>query len=171
MSPRGYVFHAEMSAIADAARKGDGVVRVGLSGTRNLDEYGREAIENVLDALDWFAQSQGVEVEIVQGGCVGADAYAGERARMRSFRVHTILPVDRSRVPANWSSWSTSHEEGGVYRERNKKIVRRAAIVFVVADYPEDHGKSRRSGTWMTARMAKEAMKPMWTCVQHQDEE
>lgn len=163
-------FHSVLREVSEQARKDDGVVRIGITGTRNLDATGREALTNLMAVLGIWCAREGLECEVIQGGCIGADAWAGEQAASCGFRVHTILPEDRSRVTANWTSWTTSHEEGGTYRERNKRIVQRAAMLFVVADYPEDHGRSKRSGTWATARMAAEAMKPLWRCVQHDDD-
>ena len=165
---RGETFQAMMEWAYERAVKGDGIVRVGFTGTRQLNDDGREAIRAMLTAMRMMAERMpDATLEVVQGGCVGADAFVGKEAHDLGFRVHTILPDDRSQVATDWDEWSDSHEAGGGYRERNKRIVLRSALLFAVADYPERDGHSRRSGSWMTVRMAREAMLPMWLYVQH----
>jgi hypothetical protein len=151
----------------DQALKGEGVVRIGVTGTRRLNAKGRNGLTNLMIALAAWKGRYGVEIEIVQGGCVGADEYAAFKAKAHDLQVHTILPEDRRQVSPAWESVTDTWELGGDYRERNKKIVLRAGALFVCADYPEDDAHSRRSGTWMTARMAREAMKPYWRLIQH----
>lgn len=162
-------------ALFEKAANGDGVVHLGFTGTRNLSAFGKEAIVDTIRGFAEFCDLTGVRLEIVHGGCVGADTFAGESGLIFSgagapIDVHTCLPEDMSRVPADWRMKCHTYEHvPGGYRARNKAIVRRADVLFGVADYPEHHGRSKRSGTWMTIRIGREAQKPVMVLVQHDD--
>jgi len=169
---------AMLAELFREAKARDGVLHLGFTGTRHLNEIGREAIANTIWAFAGWAAKEGVRLEVVHGGCVGADAFAGQTGLIYSGAfpggtdVHAVIPADMRQVPADWRQHCHTYEvmpEGSSYRDRNKRIVRRAQVLFAVADYPEDHGKSRRSGTWMTVRIAQEANIPIFSCIQHDD--
>jgi hypothetical protein len=61
--------------------------------------------------------------------------------------------------------------EGTDYRDRNTEIVRRSNQLFYCADYPENHGKSRRSGTWMTKRIAEQTGIPVNGIILNNEEQ
>ena len=160
--------------ISDAvrrARAADGTLHVGFTGTRALNEDGREAIAKTLLFFRQLTDLHGLTLEVVHGGCVGADAFVGQTALIYGADVHCCLPEDMSRVPATWRlNCHTYQEVPGSYRNRNKAIVRRSQLLFAVADYPEHHGKSGRGcGTWMTIRMGREANIPTFVCIQHEE--
>lgn len=152
----------------------DKTLRVGFTGTRNLNGDGEEAVVELIESCTLWGGPVGLAnngLELVHGACVGADAYASWTAHEAQWAVHAVLPEDKSRVDPEWRRWATSWEEGGIYRVRNKKIVQRADVLFVLADYPERHPKSRRSGTWQTCRMAKERDIPVKVMVQHDEDD
>jgi len=166
-----------LALLLGEAQRGDGVLRVGFTGTRHLEESGREALLFTVRGLSEACQLAGLELEVIQGGCVGADTFVANAASLLAalfapVTVHTVLPEDMSRVPPEWRSHCHTYETvTGPYRNRNKAIVKRARCLFGVADYPEEHGKSRRSGTWMTIRMGQEANIPTLVMIQHEEAE
>lgn len=165
--------------MANHALAHDRVLRVGFTGTRRLDAVGEEAILGTLVGIAKFCKDHGLELEVTQGGCVGTDTFAAKVAMELTtvddpplVTVHTILPEDMSRVPREWRLLCHTYESvPGTYRDRNKAVVKRVQCLFGVADYPEEHGKSRRSGTWMTVRMGREANIPVMVLIQHEDAE
>lgn len=165
--------------IAAHALRTDRVLHVGFTGTRHLGEFGEEAILGTLVGIAKFCKGHDLELEVVQGGCVGTDTFVAEVAMHLTtvddpprVTVHTILPEDMSRVPREWRSLCHTYESvPGAYRERNKAVVRRVQCLFGIADYPEAHGKSRRSGTWQTIRLGREANIPVMVLIQHEDED
>jgi hypothetical protein len=144
---------------------------VGFTGTRSLwpAEYQR--------VLEWLDQQVTQEPDgWVTGACKGFDAFVGIQGVRRYQRIpHRVyVPRDTSQVdrwwlggefrqlvsPTNRGSAATPivvHENAGDYRQRNQRIVFMSDRILAVAAYPEDHGRSRRSGTWMTVRMARKA--------------
>ena len=157
--------------VMSATREGgDNTIRVGFPGTRHIEADGVAAVSAAVRGLVQIAGLTGCSVEVSTGGCVGTDHRAMMEAHWAGFTVHTILPANRKLVPDDWQDFSTTWEEGGEYRARNKALVRRVSGLFVVADYPEQHPKSRRSGTWMTWRLGREAMKPMALMIQHDED-
>lgn len=139
---------------------------VGFTGTRHCEKLQVERDLNL--KFDWFVDAR----RFVTGACVGFDAYAGWWL-MRAFPdegvTHTILvPSNKSQVDYWWLRDSTRHfivaagvnleviemPEGSSYKDRNQEIVNLSDFLFYYAEYPEKHGRSLRSGTWQTVRMA-----------------
>lgn len=104
----------------------------------------------------------------VTGGCRGWDAFVGRYLALTyPTKTHiVVVPANRSQVDPWWLEFDLGTilvlymDEGTDYKDRNKEIVRRSEYVFYCADYPEAHGKSRRSGTWQTKRLAEAALVP-----------
>jgi hypothetical protein len=108
------------------------------------------------------------------GACVGGDAFIGRW--LHEHRPHAehvvIVPADRSRVDPWWESvlgapvTVIEMPEGSTYEDRNARLVAEASAVFAFPAYPEDDPRSRRSGTWQTARMARRSGNfSAWHCV------
>lgn len=133
---------------------------IGCTGTRHLDDAGRNLIVDALSELDPHTD------RLVVGGCVGADAYIGAVAKALGLPVHVVLPADRKLVDPHWRAYADSWEEGGVYRQRNQRIVDLADYVFAFPNYPEAEDNPH-SGTWMTVRMARRAKKLAYLKPQH----
>lgn len=81
---------------------------------------------------------------------------------------HVIIPADRSQV-AEWWKYDNAAEpwpiieymsDGTTYKQRNQKIVNTVDRLIGFPEYPEEHPRSLRSGTWQTIRMAKKALIP-----------
>lgn len=136
-------------------------MRYGFTGTRSLDDDGRALIDN---ALLMVADGQ----EFTTGSCVGVDAYVG---RILTFiypraKHRVVVPANRKQVDYWWhpiEQWAEKGIDltvelmpiGTSFRERNERIVDYTDELIVFASHPESHGKSRRSGTWMTKRIAE----------------
>lgn len=114
----------------------------------------------------------------VTGGCRGWDAFIGRYLAMRfPLKTHlVVVPANRSQVDPWWFEFDLGTilvyymDEGTDYKDRNKEIVRRSDHLFYCADYPEDHGKSARSGTWQTVRLGRGADIPVDGIVLNSEE-
>lgn len=137
-------------------------MRVGVTGTRDLDKTGRDNIVAALAAL----MGEGVEA-IVVGGCVGADAWAGATAKRLGFWVKVILPENQKELDPAWESYADEADGPYPYRERNQRIVDEVTLMLAFPALPEQHPKSLRSGTWMTIRMAHRRAIPVRVFTQH----
>lgn len=130
---------------------------VGFTGTRNVPTAMLPRIRRIVEALP---EGTGV----VTGGCVGVDAIVARVANQRGLHVHTVLPADRSRVDRAWADHCSTYEEmpaGTDYRARNTRIVELSDEIIAIPEAPEHDPRSRRSGTWMTVRIARRAGKPV----------
>jgi hypothetical protein len=109
--------------------------------------------------------------QYITGGCVGGDSFIGQWfALHKPDAQHTVfVPEDRSQVDAWWLGSLYRHKveaiivsglAPAVYRARNTRMVNQLTepedVLHYIADYPEAHGKSTRSGTWMTVRIARQ---------------
>lgn len=119
--------------------------------------------------------------EFITGGCVGFDAIMGATlARwptLREARHVVIVPADRSRVDPWWQDPDLDGRvtviempDGSSYRERDQAIVDRADELFYVAHRHERHGSQKRSGTWLTVRLARQKGIPLRGIVMKDEE-
>lgn len=129
---------------------------VGLSGTRRpLTRAEQDRVREIVLALP-------MGTRIVHGACVGLDAFVGMIATRHGYRVHAVVPSDRSRVDSLWQFHCTTYEEmpeGTDYRDRNQRIVLQSDKLIAIPDHDEHAPESRRSGTWQTFRLARKARK------------
>jgi predicted Rossmann fold nucleotide-binding protein DprA/Smf involved in DNA uptake len=142
---------------------GQGWTGVGWTGSRRITDDAKRHVDAALEKLH-------SAVWIITGGCVGTDAYVAKKAHALGLHVHTILPADRSRVDPHWREHCTTYEEmppGTTYPDRNARIVVLATCdLFAVPEFPEHAGKSLRSGTWQTVRLARQAWKQVHVHIQ-----
>ena len=151
---------------------------LGTTGTRNIsllqyEQYATfllsEEMESFFDQFDGF----------VSGGCVGWDALFGEAmaASYANARRHVIVvPANRTQLDPWWNKYLddidfefVEMEPGTTYKQRNKMIVNLSEQIYYCADWPEEHGKSTRSGTWQTVRLARAAAMPVSGFVIHRE--
>jgi predicted Rossmann fold nucleotide-binding protein DprA/Smf involved in DNA uptake len=128
---------------------------VGFTGTRSANHRDAGKIADILAELS-------PDSTVVTGACVGVDMFVAAIARRLGMKVHTVVPADRSRVGRLWRQNCTTFEEmppGTDYRDRNERIVALSDRVIAIPEAPEDAPESRRSGTWMTVRIARRAGK------------
>lgn len=134
-------------------------MRAGFTGTRYIEDVSAQQ-DAVQELLDRAAADCG---EFTTGACIGFDAFAGlylyTHYRSRHEKHRVIQPANRSRVAVWWSSYPNVEvidmPPGTDYRARNSRILDFSDVLYAVADYPELHPRSKRSGTWMTIRIAR----------------
>lgn len=129
---------------------------VGFSGSRR--PLTRAHQDRVRQAVLSLAQG----TLVVTGACVGLDAFVAEVAFKAGYRVKTIVPADRKAVDPNWREHCHEFEEmpeGTDYKARNARIVALVGHLFAFPLHAEKDGRSLRSGTWQTVRMAWNAGK------------
>ncbi|HVQ45150.1 MAG TPA: hypothetical protein VMT30_09450 [Candidatus Saccharimonadia bacterium] len=130
---------------------------VGFSGTRSAGHRDAGRIADIVSDLP-------PDCTVVTGGCIGVDMLVAVAAHQRGLKVHTVLPADRSRVGRFWRQHCDIFEEmppGTDYRARNERIVELSDRLITIPEASEDDPRSRRSGTWMTVRIARRAGKPV----------
>jgi hypothetical protein len=131
-------------------------VRIGFSGTRMLHPDDMPGVERWLERV-----TQGCD-ECTTGACYGFDAYVGSVMYSwfppPTIRHRVIVPAFRSQVEMWWTGLDIEVIEmpdDTDYRARNNRILDFSDKLVACADYPEEDGHSRRSGTWMTVRLAR----------------
>ena len=132
--------------------------RIGFTGTRTMDDP-----DDALVIYD-IVQELPPDAVLVVGACVGVDATVARAGSLSGRTVHAVVPANRAQVDPEFDRYCTSYEvmtEGTSYRDRNVRIVEQADRLIVIAQFPEDHPQSDRSGTWQTCRIARRAGKPV----------
>jgi hypothetical protein len=111
---------------------------LGFTGTRTINDDDKETIAK-------FLRTPSFEIDrfqtFVTGACIGVDAYVGEL-------MSRWFPLARHVVIINMPPESS-------YRDRNLNIVRLSNKLIGFPRYAEHDPRSRRSGTWMTVRIAR----------------
>lgn len=133
------------------------VRRVGFTGTREPTRIHAERARQAVESLP-------VHTVVFTGGCVGVDALVARAAKARGLYVHVILPSDHSRVDPEWRRYCDSYEQmppGTSYKDRDARLVHRSRELIAIPLVAEHAPASRRSGTWMTVRLARRDLKPV----------
>lgn len=141
---------------------------LGFTGTRNIGGH-EEKLTAYLQKSETHLFLSWAFDQYVTGACKGWDAFIGEfLALTYPNATHTVLvPADQSQVDRWWEGFDLGKinvifmPPNTDYRYRNEQIVQRSDYLFYCADYPEDDGRSKRSGTWMTKRIAEKAGVPL----------
>lgn len=148
-------------------------MRIGFTGTRRVPDY------RVRDVLDWVDERVATlgGTEYTTGACVGFDALvAPHLLKTRPDDLHRlIVPANRAQVDTDMFHEFLTHSggwkaielmpAGTTYRDRNERILDHADVLLAVADAPENAGRSARSGTWMTVRIARKRFLPVHELV------
>jgi predicted Rossmann-fold nucleotide-binding protein len=131
---------------------------VAFTGARVITPAGAERVRAVVEALPRATR-------VLTGGCVGVDALVAWAAYHVDLSVHTVLPALDRYTDSEWARWCVSHEQlppsPDPYRARNARLIFLADRLIAFPAWPEGDGRSRRSGTWMTVRLAYRAQKPV----------
>ncbi len=120
---------------------------VGFTGTRQ-----GMTPEQRVGVLDILGLHRGEGARFSHGDCVGSDEEAHFIAMDLGYIVHVWPPDDSSR-----RAFTTGHfiHAARPYRVRNQSIVMMSGILVATPTGPEEAEDQRRSGTWMTVRMAR----------------
>lgn len=140
---------------------------LGFTGTRATEPH-EERLRKYLELADTVLYLREFDM-YVTGGCVGWDAYVGRYLALTyPDKTHLVVcPANRSQVDPWWFEFDIGTilvhymPDDTDYKDRNAEIVRRSDQLFYCADYSEAHGKSGRSGTWQTKRLAEAALIPV----------
>lgn len=140
---------------------------IGISGSRHGDimpHYGLvyAALAETVRAGDF--------TRLAQGGCKGIDDIAGQAGHGLGLLVHTILVPNWRKVrwTAEWWEYSDTSQAmpyGTGFKERDQAVVDTSEALLAFPLYAEKNPQSRRSGTWMTIRMAREKGIPVEVIV------
>lgn len=142
----------------------DTEVRYGISGSRSRLNARQRAL--VLAVLAGLAPG----VEYTSGGCAGIDAFAGRwLADWRpQARQRVVVPADRHHVDPWWVEPEHAGKvevvemsPGTSFRDRNKVVLSHSDMLVAFPAWPEGDARSRRSGTWMTVRIARRQQIPV----------
>lgn len=132
-------------------------MRISVTGTRTLSNRECAYVEQVMRAI----LNPGDEVTV--GCCTGTDALVARLAyATEGVRVHAVVPAvpsDSKWLDPEWRRYChTFHQmppSDEPYRARNAVVIGRGDILVGFPSKPEDDPSQRRSGTWMTIRMAR----------------
>lgn len=130
----------------------------GFSAARDLSGFPVGAVEDILSELpEAYAY--------ITGGAIGGDALIGNwLAWNKPDAKHiVIVPSNRSAIDPWWDRFNLEAPyvdvylmpSGTSYRDRNQEILTRSTELIAFPAYREWDVRSKRSGTWMTARIAK----------------
>lgn len=137
------------------------MVVIGVTGSRTIETERQR--RHVIDVIDHYVTPRDW---LIHGACVGVDELCAKCAWDNDAAViMAVVPPNRSLVSEKAVSLSGLVEDiapgPNGYKRRNQTIVDESDRILAFPGYPEDHPKSRRSGTWQTIRMARRAGIPV----------
>jgi hypothetical protein len=108
--------------------------------------------EQRVAVLDILGLHRGEGARFSHGDCVGCDEEAHSIAMELGYIVH-VWPPENSAARA----FTTGHfiHAPRPYRVRDQSIVMMSGVLVAAPSGPEDAPDQKRSGTWMTIRMAR----------------
>lgn len=137
----------------------DQIHTVAVTGTRNA---GADAEALKTHYVDYFFDNNvGVLFDrralLVHGACEGTDIRAAMAAKRHGMRVRAVVPTDRSHVDPRWSEYADEAIIMGpetTYHDRDLMVVETANLLIAWPKWHENDPQSKRSGTWLTVRLA-----------------
>lgn len=131
-------------------------MKIAITGARSMG-----TVKGDLDLALWVFDDYQISTEFLVGGAKGADTIMASIAYNAGYRVTLYAPA----APYNIKCEKFAHHvlacpmSAEPYRTRNEMLVRDADFVIAFPEFEESDGRSKRSGTWMTIRMARKARK------------
>ena len=136
-------------------------MRFGFTGSRYINPLHHPKLDEVL-----FAHMDGTEY--TTGGAVGVDTYV-----LRRMKVIAPEALHRVCLPEYGPDWDNEYLKLAdevirvpntmkhAHRSRNAAILDHSDVLLAFPLHDEGHGQSKRSGTWMTIRMARQRRIPV----------
>lgn len=128
-------------------------VHIGVTGSR----FGATP-EQFIKARLILAAEWKVGATVHHGRCFGSDEQMHHAARSLGYTIEQHPPANRA-----MEDTTCEVEPGEIiharkpYLDRNRDIVDACSQLIVIPQYPENDDRSKRSGTWYTARYARTA--------------
>jgi predicted Rossmann fold nucleotide-binding protein DprA/Smf involved in DNA uptake len=138
-------------------------MKVAFTGTRSVIAKDEALIRKTVQSLP-------SDSTVITGGCLGVDTLVAKIAHELGLKVHTVMPHNRTQADPYWRTRCSTFEEmpeGTDYRDRNTRMVVLCDRLIAFPNKAEDHGASRRSGTWMTVRIARKLGKDVLVELLH----
>jgi hypothetical protein len=137
---------------------------VTFTGTRWPPDGTAELIATLL----WTLPSS---TKLITGAAIGIDTLVAVTGLKQRFHVHAVVPATTDQADVDWLKHCTSYEvmpRGSTFRDRDTRMVDLGKRVIAFPLYPEKDPRSKRSGTWMTVRIAHKQGKqvtiyPLWS--------
>lgn len=136
-------------------------MKYGFTGSRYVTPLHFAAMDEVLTAhLDGS--------EYTTGGAVGVDTYV-----LRKMKAWLPQAFHRVCLPEHGPDWDNPYLDladevirvpnttNHPWRSRNAAILDHSDVLLAFPLHNEEHGQSKRSGTWMTIRMARKRGMPV----------
>jgi hypothetical protein len=125
-------------------------LHIGITGSRNGATHEQLIKARLILAGAWRAGNV-----MHHGRCVGADSQMHAIARSLGYVIEQHPPANRAMEDLNCDVQPGEIMHARLpYADRNRAIVDASSQLIVLPQYPEDDPRSKRSGTWMTARYA-----------------
>lgn len=145
---------------------------IGFTASRNIKGVNPRRMIWALQNLE--------QAKFVYGGCLGGDEAIAiwlTNFGPAGSRHHVILPANRAAVVEWWKYPNAADPfplvefmpEGSNYKDRNQRIVNVSDELVGFPEYPENHPKSLRSGTWQTIRMGRKKGIPVTVYILRED--
>jgi hypothetical protein len=141
--------------------------QIGVTGTRaHMPPWQRDAWSQLVYCFKPLTDNRHhplARVEMHHGCCKGADTEAHYLGAKYAYDVslHPASGVDEWQEMLFPVGNGTTYPEATT-AERNRTIVEMSHVLLAAPRFPEDDRRSRRSGTWQTVRMAREAKIPIY---------
>ena len=148
----------EVTPCQSSRLKENGMPKISMTGTRTISGLTQKQLVNFRQLIIEYRDKGYTHLN--HGDCVGADAIAHSIAIGLELQV-VIYPPNKVECRANCKGGNVTIHPEASYRNRNQAIVNNGHVLMVL---PKHNYEQRRSGTWMTVRMARKLNLPIIIC-------